>query len=43
MINEFLTRLRFFLKRRRSSELDAELQFHIEESIRAGIADGNRT
>ena len=40
MINEFLTRLRFFLKRRRSSELDAELQFHIEESIRAGIAEG---
>ncbi len=40
MINEFLTRLRFLLSRRRGGELDAELQFHIEESIQAGIANG---
>ena len=40
MINEFLTRLRFLLSRRRGGDLDAELQFHIEQSVRAGVADG---
>ncbi len=40
MINEFLTRLRFLLSRKRGGELDAELQFHLEESIQAGIAGG---
>jgi putative ABC transport system permease protein len=40
MVHEFLTRLRYLLSRERGGELDAELQFHIEESIRAGIADG---
>ena len=43
MINEFLTRLRFLLSRRRGGELDAELQFHIEQSIQAKIADGITT
>jgi putative ABC transport system permease protein len=40
MVNEFLTRLRFLLSRVRSGDLDAELQFHIEQSIQAKIADG---
>ena len=40
MFNELLTRLRFFLSRTRSSELDAELQFHIEQSVQASIAEG---
>ena len=40
MINEFLTRLRFLLARARGADLDAELQFHIEQSVQAKIADG---
>ena len=40
MINEFLTRLRFLLSRARGGDLDAELQFHIEQSVQAKIADG---
>ncbi len=33
MVNEFLTRLRFLLSRVRGGDLDAELQFHIEQSV----------
>ena len=40
MINEFLTRLRFLLSRARNGDLDAELQFHIEQSVQAKIAGG---
>jgi putative ABC transport system permease protein len=40
MINELLTRLRFLLSRARGGDLDAELQFHIEQSVQAKIADG---
>ncbi|HKO14056.1 MAG TPA: ABC transporter permease [Acidobacteriaceae bacterium] len=40
MITEFLTRLRFFFFRKRRSEVDAELQFHLEQSIAAKIAQG---
>jgi hypothetical protein len=31
MLREFLTRLRFFLSRKRPSDLDDELQFHLEQ------------
>ena len=40
MINELLTRLHFLLSRARVGDLDAELQFHIEQSVQAKIADG---
>jgi putative ABC transport system permease protein len=40
MVKEFLTRLRFFLLRARGGDLDAELQFHVEQSVQAKIADG---
>ena len=40
MINEFLTRLRFLLSRVRGGDLDAELQFHIEQSVQTKIAEG---
>jgi putative ABC transport system permease protein len=40
MVNEFLTRLRFLLSRARGGDLDAELQFHLERSVQAKIADG---
>ena len=40
MLREILTRLRFFLSRRRAGELDEELQFHLEQSIEAEIAAG---
>ena len=40
MINEFLTRVRFLLSRTRRGDLDAELQFHIEQSVQAKIAEG---
>jgi predicted permease len=40
MIHELLTRLRFLLTRRRPTELDEELAFHIEQSTNANIAAG---
>ncbi|HWA93568.1 MAG TPA: ABC transporter permease [Terracidiphilus sp.] len=40
MITELLTRMRFLLFRKRSSEVDDELQFHIEHSIEQKIAAG---
>jgi len=40
MIHEFFTRLRFLLTRRKPTELDEELSFHIEQSTDANIAAG---
>src|SRR5438067_1504311 len=40
MWRELLTRLRFYLSRRRTSELDEEIQFHLEQAIAAEIASG---
>jgi putative ABC transport system permease protein len=40
MVNEFLTRLRFLLSKTRVCDLDAELEFHIEQAVQARIADG---
>jgi predicted permease len=45
MMTDFLTRLRFLIrqtlsKRRRQSELDEELQFHVEQSTLANIVAG---
>jgi putative ABC transport system permease protein len=39
-MSELLTRLRFFFRRRRSAELDEELQFHLEQATQANIAAG---
>ena len=40
MIAEFLTRVRFLIFRKRRSELDDELRFHLEQSIAAKVAAG---
>jgi hypothetical protein len=45
MISEWISRFRFFLRRdllarRRTSELDEELQFHVEQASAAKIAQG---
>jgi D-tagatose-1,6-bisphosphate aldolase subunit GatZ/KbaZ-like len=40
MIDEFFTRLRFLLTRRKPTELDEELTFHIEQSTNTYIAAG---
>ena len=40
MIAEFLTRVRFLVFRKRRSELDDELRFHLEQSIAAKVAVG---
>ena len=40
MLREFLTRLRFFLSRKRPVDLDDELQFHLERSTQTNIAAG---
>ena len=40
MITELLTRLRFFVFRKRPSELEQELQFHIDQSIASKTAAG---
>ena len=40
MLREFLTRLRFFLSRKRPVDLDDELQFHLEQSTQTNIAAG---
>lgn len=43
MMTEFLTRLRFFFLRKRRSEVDDELQFHLEHSMAAKVAEGLST
>jgi len=40
MITEFLTWLRFLILRKKNSELDDELRFHLEQSIAAKVAAG---
>jgi len=40
MVREFLTRLRFFLSRKRPVDLDDELQFHLDQSTQTNIAAG---
>jgi len=40
MISELLTRLRFLILRKRRSELDEEIEFHLEQAITARIAAG---
>jgi len=45
MISEWISRFRFFLRRdllarRRTSELDEELQFHLEQATAANVAQG---
>lgn len=40
MITELLTRLRFLFRRKKYSELEQELEFHLEESIASKISAG---
>src|SRR5215469_7468057 len=40
MITELLTRLRFLVFRKKHSEMDDELRFHLEQSITAKVAAG---
>ena len=40
MISEFLTRLRFLISRKRRSELDEEIEFHLQQAITTRIAAG---
>lgn len=40
MIAEFLVRLRFIVFRKKRSEFDDELRFHIEQSIAQRVAAG---
>jgi predicted permease len=40
MMREFLTRLRFFLSRKKQNEVDDELQFHLEQATEARITAG---
>jgi predicted permease len=40
MITEFFTRIRYLIFRRTHSELDDELQFHLEQSIAVKVAAG---
>ena len=40
MISELLTRLRFLIFRKRRSELDEEIEFHLEQAITTRIAAG---
>jgi predicted permease len=39
-MSEFLSRLRFFFRRKPPAELDEELQFHLEQATQANIAAG---
>jgi predicted permease len=39
-MSEFLTRLRFYFRRKSSGELDEELQFHLEQATQANVAAG---
>jgi hypothetical protein len=40
MLGEFLTRLRFFISRKRPVDLDEELQFHLDQLAQTNIASG---
>ena len=40
MLREFLTRLRFFISRKRPVDLDDELQFHLDKSTQTNVAAG---
>ena len=40
MISEILTRFRFLIFRKRRSELDEEIEFHLEQAIATRIAAG---
>jgi putative ABC transport system permease protein len=40
MINEWLTRIRFFFVRRKPDELDEELRFHVEQSVERNVTAG---
>jgi len=40
MVKEFMTRVRFFLTRRKPVELDDELRFHVDQATEARIAQG---
>jgi predicted permease len=40
MIEEFLTRARFFFSRTKPADLDDELQFHLEQATQADLAAG---
>lgn len=40
MLHELLSRLRFLFARKRPSEVDEELQFHLEQQIEMNIAEG---
>ncbi len=40
MMAELLTRIRFLIFRKKRSEFDDELQFHLEQSIAAKVAEG---
>lgn len=40
MISELLTRLRFLILRKRRSELDEEIEFHLTQAIKARVASG---
>ena len=40
MIGELLTRIRFLLFRKKRSEFDEELRFHLEQSIAEKVAGG---
>ena len=40
MIFELLTRFRFLILRKKRSELDEELEFHLEQAIESRMADG---
>ncbi len=40
MMTEFLTRLRFFIFRKKQGEFDDEVRFHLEQSIAAKVAAG---
>lgn len=40
MLRECLTRVRFFISRKRPVDLDDELQFHLEQSTQTNIAAG---
>ena len=40
MLREILTRVRFFISRKRPVDLDDELQFHLDQSTQTNIAAG---
>jgi putative ABC transport system permease protein len=40
VLNEFLTRLRFFIAGRTHDEVDEEVRFHLDQQVEANIRDG---